>query len=817
MNYSYKHTIRKQKELVSHQNKETTRLLFSIFKFLLYTVVLCSITCGCLVLGMIRGLILSAPDIDNVSILPSQYSTNVYDANGKKITKLVTSGSNRIKVSIDQVPEHLQWAFIDIEDERFYEHNGIDVQGIGRAVWSVIKDHDMQGASTITQQLLKNNVFTDWTEESSYGSSIKRKVQEQYLAVKFEKTTNKKAILETYLNTINLGANTLGVQAASQRYFNKDVSKLTVSESAVIASITQNPSKYNPITNPEENAKRRMSCLKYMLKNGHITEEQFQKAVKDKVYERIQKVDAKITQNKDSEIYSYFVDEVVNQVLDDLQEQKGYTYTQAYNALYGGGLKVYSTLDPEIQTICDEEISNDANFPSVIYWSINWAFTVQHPDGSTDNYSESYISYYHKTILQENAFKLIFSSQEDAEQCVKDYKQYLRSEGLLKKKDKVYETLYFTPQPQVSFTVMDQRTGYVKAIVGGRGSKKVSLSLDRATQSTRQPGSTFKILSTYAPAIDTRGYTLNTTIVDAPYWYDNGKPVQNWNKTYLGAVTVKKAIAQSMNVCAVKTLTDIGVQLGYDYLLNFGITTLVDNRVDENGATMTDIQQALALGGITDGVTNLEMTGAYAAIANDGVYTRPVFYSQVVDEDGRVILDNTQPTTHTVLKQNTAALLTEAMKSVITEGTGRSCKLKTNMPVAGKTGTTSNSYDLWFCGYTPYLTASIWTGFDENKQLAFSQVYHELLWAKIMNRINETKGYEDKDFDYTEKLQKIKICTSSKKVATSYCPHITEEYFPKGSEPTDSCNIHAASAGSSNNGSSSEETTTKKKTNSDND
>lgn len=812
MNYSYKQTVRKQKELLSTQNRETTRLLFSIFKFLIYVIILCSITGGCFFLGVVRGLIQSAPDINDVSIMPSQYSTTVYDANGKKINKLVTSGSNRIKVSIDQVPEHLQWAFIDIEDERFYEHNGIDIKGIGRAAWSVIKDHDMQGASTITQQLLKNNVFTGWTEESSLGSTVKRKIQEQYLAVKYEKITNKKTILETYLNTINLGANTLGVQAASHRYFNKDVSKLTVSESAVIASITQNPSKYNPITNPEENSKRRMSCLKYMLKNGHITEEQYKEAVDDNVYERIQKVDAKITNNKDNEVYSYFVDEVINQVLTDLQEQKGYTYTQAYNALYSGGLKVYSTLDPDIQKICDEELSNDENYPSSIYWSINWAYTVQHEDGTAENYSESYISYYHKTLLQESAFKLIFSSQEEAKNCVEDYKHYLYPDGLAEG-DTEYETLYFTPQPQVSFTVMDQKTGYVKAIVGGRGDKKVSLSLDRATQSTRQPGSTFKILSTYAPAIDTRGYNLNTTIVDEPYYYTTGRPVQNWNNTYLGAVTVKKAIAQSMNVCAVKTLTDIGVQLGYDYLLNFGITTLVDQRVEEDGSVMSDIQQALALGGITDGVTNLEMTGAYAAIANDGVYTRPVFYSQVVDENGRIILDNTEPTTHTVLKETTAALLTEAMKSVITEGTGGACKLNSSMAVAGKTGTTSNAYDLWFCGYTPYLTASIWTGFDENKELAFSQIYHETLWAKIMNRINETKGYVDKDFDYTENLEKVKICTSSKKLATSYCPHVSEDYYSKGSSPTESCNLHTAATvdSDSDDEKSEEETTTKKK------
>lgn len=806
MNYSYKKTIDKQKELVSTQNKLTTRSLFSTFKLLLYIFVLVIVTGGFLCLGMLNGLIKSAPSIDEVSIVPSSYSTTVYDNNGKEITKLVTSGSNRIKISIDQVPEHLKWAFIDIEDERFYEHNGIDLQGIGRAILITLKDRDFsQGASTITQQVLKNNVFTDWTEENSYGASFKRKIQEQYLAVELEKQTNKETILETYLNTINLGSNTLGVQAASHRYFNKDVSKLTISESAVIAAITQNPAGYNPITHPEDNAKRRETVLTYMRDNGHITQEEYDEALADDVYSRIQSVDAKITDSNDS-IYTYFVDEVVSQVLNDLQEQKGYTYTQAYNALYSGGLKIYSTMDSDIQSICNEEIADDSNFPSTIYWSINWAYTVQHEDGTTDNYSESYISYYHKTLLGESAFKLIFPSKEEAKKCVKEYKKYLYPDGLAEG-DIEYETLYYTPQPQVSFTVMDQYTGYVKAIVGGRGDKKVSLSLDRATQSTRQPGSTFKILSTYAPAIDTMGYTLDTKIKDEPYYYNNGRPVNNWYSGYRGTVTVQKAIADSMNVCAVKVLTDITPQLGFDYLENFGLTTLVSSRTEEDGSVVSDIQQPLALGGITDGVTNLEMTAAYATIANNGVYTRPVFYSQVVDEEGRILLDNTTPTTHTVLKESTAALLTTAMKTVITEGTGKSCKLETDMAVAGKTGTTSSSYDLWFCGYTPYLTASIWTGFDENKDLGSDQVYHEKLWSKIMSRINSTKQYEDKDFTYGDDVVEVKICTSSGKVATEYCSSTRTDIYTKGSEPKDKCTYHTGRASTPSTPSSSEETT----------
>ncbi len=797
MNFGYRETMNKQKDLVSVQRKVVSKSLVSALKLFLYIVLLLIITVGFLFLGIIHGIIKSAPSIDDVSIVPSSYSTTVYDSKSKEIAKLVTTGSNRIKVSLEQVPEYLRWAFIDTEDARFYEHNGIDIQGIGRAAMIAITTlNASEGASTLTQQVLKNNVFTDWTSESSFMASMKRKLQEQYLALQLEKVTSKDTILETYLNTINLGSNTLGVQAASLRYFNKDVSKLTISESAVIASITQNPSSLNPITHPKNNAKRRKKVLKNMRTAGHITQKEYKEAINDDVYSRIQKVNNKLEKNNQN-VYSYFVDELIDQVMEDLQKTKGYTYTQAYNAVYSGGLKIYSTQDSQIQKICDEETSDDANYPYSIYYSINWAWSVQNPDGTIDNYDESDISAYHKTVLGDSDYQLIFSSKEAAKADVDEYKKHLKEKyykkGIKKKLGySQYETLYYNPQPQVSFTVMDQNTGYVKAVVGGRGKKNVSLSLNRATDSTRQPGSTFKVLAAYAPAIDTMGYTLSTTIVDEPYSYSNGRPVQNWYKGYRGTVTVKKAIADSMNICAVKTLTDITPQLGYDYLCNFGITTLVDNRVEKDGSVTSDIQQALALGGITDGVTNLEMTAAYASIANLGTYTQPAFYSQVIDSNGRVILDRTKPNTRTVLKESTAVLLTEAMESVVTSGTGTACQLTDDMPVAGKTGTTSSEYDLWFCGYTPYLTASVWTGYDENKSLSGDQVFHEKLWSKIMSRIDEVKKYKIKGFKQGKNVKAVEICDSSGKAAIKgVCPETHIEYYKSGSEP-EKCNWHSS-------------------------
>lgn len=810
MKFGYRETMEKQKNLVSVQKKLISKSLVSLLKGVIFILFLFLIVGCSFVIGLLNGVIESAPSMSDISIVPSSYSTTVYDSKNNQIAKLITSGSNRIRVDLKNVPEHLQWAFIDTEDARFYEHNGIDIQGIGRAAYIAVTTMDpSEGASTITQQVLKNNVFTGWTSENSFASSLKRKIQEQYLAVQLEKVTSKETILETYLNTINLGSNTLGVQAASHRYFNKDVSEITVSESGVIAAITQNPSRYNPITNPEENKKRRKKILKNMLQAGHITQEEYDTAMQDDVYKRIKSVNTELEKNDDN-IYSYFVDEVSKQVMEDLQTKKGYTETQAYNAVYSGGLKIYTTQDSAIQKICDQELSDSSNYPYAIKYSINWRWAVQNPDGSVDEYDEQDILDYHVNVLNESSFQLLFDSQDSAKACVKDYKRHLKQKYYKKgiSEEKGYsqvQTLYFVPEPQVSFTVMDQSTGYVKAIVGGRGTKNTSLSMNRATYSKRQPGSTFKILSTYAPAIDTMGYTLSTTIVDEPYNYANGRPVNNWYKGYKGTVTVRKAIAQSMNICAVKVLTEITPQLGFDYLQNFGITTLVDKEVSKNGAVTTDIQQALALGGITYGVTNLQMTAAYATIANQGTYIRPVFYSQVIDSNGRVLLDNTSPTTKTVLKPSTASLLTQAMTSVITEGTGTACKLEGDMPVAGKTGTTSSSYDLWFCGYTPYLTASIWTGYDENKELSGDQAYHERLWAKIMNRINEKKKYKKKDFEMSPDVKKYDICSSSGKTAIKgVCPVSSSksEYYAKGTQP-DKCTYHSASKYSYSSGSSS--------------
>ena len=360
MNYGKKKVKQESDKLASKRTKQANRHAITMLKAAL-VVVLCVIAIGILAVGLYASnLIKRCPDISEVNITPSGYLTTILDKDGNEIETLAASGSNRSYVTLDQIPEDVQHAFVAIEDERFYDHNGIDVRGIIRAVFTGITSggESLQGASTITQQLLKNNYFTTWTSENSLEDRINRKIQEQYLAVQLEKVTSKDVILENYLNSINLGQNTLGIEAASERYFNKSASELTLSEAATIAGITQNPTKYNPISNPDKNADRRKRVLKKMLDLDFITESQYEEALSDDVYARIQVVNDDAVANSST---SYFVDALTDEVYDDLLEA-GYSEGEANKMLYSGGLTIKSTQDSAIQQIAEEELNNSDNY-----------------------------------------------------------------------------------------------------------------------------------------------------------------------------------------------------------------------------------------------------------------------------------------------------------------------------------------------------------------------------------------------------------------------------------------------------------------------
>jgi penicillin-binding protein 1A len=792
MNYSKKGIRKKQQQLNSKSTKFGKTILLAFLKAFLICCLGIAILGGCLGIGMFKGILASAPDISNLDVTPSGYATIVYNTNGKQITKLVSTNSNRSYVGMDSIPQNLADAFVAIEDERFYEHNGIDIKGIARAAVEGVKNkfHFSQGASTITQQLLKNNVFDDWVTEENMVNKFKRKFQEQYLALELEKRMSKEDILELYMNSINLGQNTLGVQAASMRYFNKPVSELNLSECAVIAAITQNPTKYNPISHPDDNASRREKVLKNMLDQGYITDSEYETALADDVYSRIKTVNETI--DKDS-VNSYFVDALIDQVIDDLIEEKGYNETQAYNLVYSGGLQIYSTQDPDIQKICDDVYQNEENYPSNVKWYLNYELTVQTADDEYVNYSTEMLKTY---FQQSNAnFNLLYSSQDAAYEAIEEYKESVLHTG-----DTVEaETISLTPQPQVSITVEDQHTGYVVALVGGRGTKSASRTLNRATNVTRQPGSTFKIVSTYAPALDSAGMTLASVEYDGPFNYADGTPVKNWYTGYKEKnCSLRYGIEQSLNIVTVKALTQITPQLGFDYLKNFGFSTLVERKevTNSNGEVeiYSDIQQALALGGITDGVTNMELNAAYATIANDGVYIKPTLYSQILDHDGNVLLDRTQQDTRRVIKETTAFLLTDAMVDVVTKGTGTSVNFG-NMAIAGKTGTTTSYRDVWFAGYTPYYTATTWTGYDNNEVLNKDNGERNLsktLWRAVMSQIHADLPNES--FTRPSGIVTASVCSQSGKLPIAgLCDVmgcVTTEYFAEGTVPTEYCDVH---------------------------
>lgn len=794
MNYG-KTSLKRRARQIDHKPVKVRRKIGVIFgKILLICILILGVVGVSTVVGAVKGILASAPDISAVDVIPTGFSTTVLASDGSEIATLVAEGSNRRSVTLDEIPKDLQHAVVAIEDERFYEHNGIDLKGIARALVADLKSMDFtQGASTITQQLVKNNVLSEqWKSENTGDISkiekmerqIQRKIQEMYIAVELEKKVDDKDwILENYLNSINLGNNTLGVQAAAERYFGKDVSELTLSECAVIAGITKNPSGYNPILYPEQNAKRRKMVLDAMLKQGYITQKQYDEAMADDVYDRISEHNSGF----ETSMNSYFVDSVIDDVFNDLVNVKGYSESDAYKAIYQGGLTIKSTQNLDIQKICDEEVANASNYEVGTKYSFILSFQVKKADGSLKTYTNQTMLSYYKAKNKNQDYSINYSSEEACRDAIAEYEK-----DVLEKGDKLVdnsEYIFITAQPQVAMTIMDQSTGEVQAIVGGRGDKAGNRTWNRATKTTRQPGSTFKIIACYAPALDAGGMTLASVEDDAPLTVGS-KTYNNYDHTYKGFTNLRTAITRSMNIVTVKTLQEIGVDLGYQYAEDFGFTTL-----DEN-----DKNLGISLGGLTKGVTNLELTSAYAAIANQGEYIAPSFYTQVLDHDGNVILDNTKTKErHRVIKEETAWLLTDAMKDVMTAGTGTRAYFGNGMAQAGKSGTTTSNRDALFAGYTPYYTCVVWGGYDDNsKQMGGAGTsYPKNLWRSVMKRVHE--NLESKDFEKPKGITQATVCSKSGLLPKDgVCENDPRgslkytEYFASGTTPKEECDHHEA-------------------------
>ena len=752
--------------------------------------------------GAFQSILDKMPPFSLDEVSPEGYASTMYDSDGNAMLTLVQAGSNRTYVTYDELPANLTNAFIAIEDERFRTHNGVDVKGIFRAGYVVLSTFRFsEGASTITQQLIKNNVFSGGAE-TSLGAKVERKIQEQYYALELEEIVGKEWILENYLNTINLGNNTLGVQAAARRYFNKSVSELTLSECAVIAAITQNPSAFNPIRFPENNQKRQQKVLNNMLAQKLISQEEYDEAYADDVYSRVQNV----SNSGSKSAYTYFEDAVIEAVITDLQDKLGYSQTQAYNKLYSGGLNIYTTQNTAIQTSMDKYVNDPANYP-VTRYTCKYYLQFTNTDGKTLSYSENDITNYYIRKQADESFKLLYDSEDALRDAIREFK-----ESVCTDKDTILEeTITPVLEPQVSMTIIDNRTGYVVAITGGRGAKNNSRSLNRATDSTRSPGSCFKVLADFAPAIDLCGDSLASVYYDSPMDDPELKFSNWWGDGYVGYANIRQGIMYSMNLVATKCLVDtVTPGLAFKYVNNFGITTLVESKTLPDGSVVSDIVPSICLGGLTNGVTNLELTAAYESIANGGVYTEPIFYTKITDTNGKVLLTREQES-HVVLKPSTATLLTKAMEHVFDDqilytakdANGNSIPINPTsmglgletMTCAGKSGSTTSQNDVWFEGYTPYYTCGIWSGYDDSVSFGSGQTFHKEIWKAVMDEIHVDK--EVIGFTEYAPLETARICSKSGLLAIDGVCNcegsnsiVYDEYFAEGTAPKDYCNCH---------------------------
>lgn len=803
--YSRDAIIDKLDDILGSEQKDENKRANLVKKTLLLVILFAFVCVSAFGIGMFKGIIDNAPDVDTLQFGPTGFASKAYDIEGNLIATLVQEGSNREEATFDELPEDLINAVVAIEDQRFWLHNGIDLKSITRAVRGVLTGNNEGGGSTLTQQLIKNNVFKGGMEKGF--ARYERKFQEWYLALMLEnqpdvdKTELKKQIITDYLNTINLGNNTLGVKVAARRYFNKEVSDLTLSECTVLAAIPQNPTKYNPLRNPEENQKRRSQVLSNMLEQGYIDEDEYNYALNDDVYSRIKAADA--VTSEDDKPYSYFVDSLIEDCIEVFTEELGLTNEQAHDLLYSGGLRIETTQDPKLQAIVDEEINDPDNYDTFKY-SFTWRCSVEHPDGSLTHYSEHDIENYSKDVLEEN-YTGLFRTEDAIKERIDEYKETVIENG----DEIIAETLDTTLQPQISFVLMDQETKEVKALSGGRGEKKYSLGLNRASNVVRQPGSVFKVVSSFAPAIEECDATLGTVYYDSEYSIGE-KQFRNWwtSGKYFGYSSIREGIEYSMNIVAIRCMVEtVTPEVGIEFAKRLGISTLSEE----------DVNPAAALGGLYRGVTNLDLTNAFATIADRGEYGRPKFFTKIYDHDGNILIDLTDDETETVMKESTAFLLTDAMRESMiyqlkwaSNGGVNTTSTRAHlddMTCAGKSGTTTNNVDIWFVGFTPYYTAGVWAGCDENQSLYDSSTgvynggtsFHKDIWRKIMTRVHE--GFENKEFEVPDSVVEVDICRKSGKLPHSGCyddyragtDAVYTEYFDEDNVPTETCDIHTKS------------------------
>lgn len=662
---------------------------------------------GVMIAGMVAGVfvsyIVSAAMLD-VNEYKFSFTSGIYyiDSDTQKATlyETIQGGENREWADMNEIPDHVQNAAVAIEDERFFEHPGVDVKRLTGAVISAVTGSDTYGASTITQQLVKNLTGND-------KRSVKRKIQEMWTALQFERRYSKREILELYLNSIYLSEGCYGIKSAAKVYFNKDVEDLTIAEGASLVGITQLPTYYDPFLNPENNKDKQERVLGKMHELGYITDEEYQAAMAEEL--------KFATENKNYIVrpMSYFSDQVISDVIRDLQEKKKYTKTAATHLVYSGGIRIISTVDPDIQGAMEDVFEDNAYFPG--------------------------------------------------------------SSGGVK--------------PEAAMTVMEPYSGQVVAMVGGRGVKSGHRVLNRATGTTRAPGSTIKPLSTYGPAIENGTITPASTFIDEPTDFGNGYAPKNWYNGFRGKRTALLALEESGNIIPAKIVQEMGPNESFDFMEDLGFTTLVDKETQSNGDVITDkTLGALALGGLTYGVSTYEMTAAYSAFVNKGVYTAPYTYTRVEDSEGNIILEN-KKSSEVAMSERTAAIITDMLVSTVRNGLASASQLPGGMPTAGKTGTTDSDVDRWFVGYSPYYVGAVWFGYDTQRTVVTNSSINPALniWRAVMTKAHE--GLDHKNFAQVSGTTYATICTIEGELAGENCS-ARRVLFKNGTQPKNYCEGH---------------------------
>lgn len=829
--------------------------------------------------GTILEVMKTAPEIDADAIKyeMSQNST-VVDEDGNEVDAIATSQYREI-VAYDDIPDNLKNAFIAVEDERFKDHQGIDIISIlGSMVENFKAGAIVRGGSTITQQLARNTYLTN-------DQTYQRKIKEIYLALEIEDHLSKEEILGAYLNRVFMGQNSYGVQAAANTYFNKDVKDLNLAQCAALAGIVQSPSeyslykaiktsevtdervlgefsiegtKYSAVFN-EAPLKRENYVLDKMYELGYISEKEMKDAKNFDIAKSIEP-----SERSNTEIASYFNSLLEKQVVAKLMESQDMSENQAWDRLYYGGLKITTTLDQNMQKTLEDIY---ANFSSYLMGDTSGWDTPPLLNMKYDNFgniinSSGRLLYFAKgNFLNENndirlsqedahmdkagnivlttnkayldqtklVFRNYYSLDEenrnlrthrtgfidlesnkniylDKEENIVISKNYLDKNNKLFKayddgtfsinKDFYEMDLEGVIQPQSSSIVIDHKTGHIKAIMGGRDQKGQRI-LDRASAVPRQPGSSIKPIATYTPALD-NGFNLATGVDDVPFMMDEDhKPwPNNVYGYYMGVKPIREALKLSINTIAVSTLDQVGIDTSLEYFKNFGIIKEngKDNFVtsDENKDTNDENLAALGLGAMTNGLTALDMTGAYAALANGGKYLEPLTFSKIVDSSGKVLFEDKDRISHEVTSPETAYQITSALEDA---GKSYGNIFLNGTEFATKTGTTDDYNDFWCLGYTPYYTVGIWMGCDnQNISLTGTSAGRAaLMWNVINNKILE--GYEARNFEVPKGIVSMEVDTMSGMLPTeaSYADPrgtVITEIFGPNNKPTEEDNIH---------------------------